>query len=273
MVIVKQLAYGCRDTLTFWFTRAGGWRTGGAGRACPGHIRGGARFASENEGAICGRWASCSMKHVADGCRLKAEPGSKSARRSFVKLPNRSARRCRPVSGRSSSAAWQRSPFRDISARGKCKRLWRPSSPRQSSPVIPLPNPRSGGRPPCTMSGIFMSGEATPCCSWERQKGQSTAKERVIVPLTFYIRGPLREFTGGCGKIENAQHPATLADALRLLWDLHPGVRDRISTEQGQIREHINIFIGSEEIRYTGGLASPLPADSEVWIVRSITGG
>jgi molybdopterin converting factor small subunit len=102
---------------------------------------------------------------------------------------------------------------------------------------------------------------------------QVAAKERVTVPLTFHIPGPLRDFTGGLGRVEIAEQPATLADALRILWDLHPGVRDRISTEQGQIREHINIFIGNEDVRYTGGLTSPVPAHSEVWIVPSITGG
>jgi len=50
-------------------------------------------------------------------------------------------------------------------------------------------------------------------------------------------------------------------------------VQDRVSTEQGQIRQHINIFIGNEDIRFTGGLASSVPADSEIWIVPAITGG
>jgi len=97
-------------------------------------------------------------------------------------------------------------------------------------------------------------------------------KESMTVPLTFHIPGPLRDFTGGRGKIEIDRQPSTLADALQFLWELHPGVRDRISTEQGQIREHINIFIGTEDVRYTGGLTSPVSAHSEVWIVPSITG-
>jgi molybdopterin converting factor small subunit len=54
---------------------------------------------------------------------------------------------------------------------------------------------------------------------------------------------------------------------------LYPGVRDRIATEQGQIREHINIFVGDEDIRYSGGLMSPLTAGSQISIVPAITGG
>ena len=64
-----------------------------------------------------------------------------------------------------------------------------------------------------------------------------------------------------------------LADALSALWVLYPGLRDRVATEQGEIREHINIFIGEEDIRFTGGLTSRLSAGSEISIVPAISGG
>jgi molybdopterin converting factor small subunit len=64
-----------------------------------------------------------------------------------------------------------------------------------------------------------------------------------------------------------------LAGALSALWILFPGLRDRIATEQGEIREHINIFIGDEDVRFTGGLSSHIPAGAEISIVPSITGG
>jgi molybdopterin synthase sulfur carrier subunit len=95
----------------------------------------------------------------------------------------------------------------------------------------------------------------------------------VIVPLTFHIPGALREFTGGHSRVEIEASPATVGDALSALWTLYPGVRDRIATEQGQIREHINIFVGEEDIRYTGGLMSPVSAGSQISIVPAISGG
>ena len=91
--------------------------------------------------------------------------------------------------------------------------------------------------------------------------------------MTFHIPTPLREFTAGHSVVEIEDWPATLADALSALWKLHPGLRDRIATEQGQIREHINIFIGDENIQFTGGLTSPLSAGSEISIVPAISGG
>jgi molybdopterin converting factor small subunit len=93
------------------------------------------------------------------------------------------------------------------------------------------------------------------------------------VAVVFHIPGALREFTGGQSKVKIDGAPATVCDALAALWTLYPGVRDRIATEQGQVREHINIFIGQEDIRYTGGLASPVPAGSEISIVPAVSGG
>src|SRR6516162_6179427 len=48
------------------------------------------------------------------------------------------------------------------------------------------------------------------------------------LPVTFQIPGPLRSFTGGRSCIELPASPATLREALELLWDTWPGVRDRI---------------------------------------------
>jgi len=93
------------------------------------------------------------------------------------------------------------------------------------------------------------------------------------MPVTFHIPGALREFTAGCSSVEIRNSPATVADALSTLWALYPGLRDRIATEQGQIREHISIFIGNENIRFTGGLASPVTPGSEISIVPAVSGG
>ena len=93
------------------------------------------------------------------------------------------------------------------------------------------------------------------------------------MPIIFYIPGALREFTGGNSRVEIPGAPATLGDALAVLWTLYPGVRDRVVTEQGQVRVHINIFIDNENSRYTGGLASPITAVSEISIVPAVSGG
>ncbi len=70
-----------------------------------------------------------------------------------------------------------------------------------------------------------------------------------------------------------ADSPATVNEALAALWAMHPPLRDRIVTEQGQVRQHINVFVGNDCIRYTGGLATPLPEGAEISIVPAVSGG
>jgi len=50
-------------------------------------------------------------------------------------------------------------------------------------------------------------------------------------------------------------------------------MRDRVVTEQGEVRPHINIFVGDENIRYSGGLATRLSAECVISIVPAVSGG
>jgi molybdopterin converting factor small subunit len=44
-------------------------------------------------------------------------------------------------------------------------------------------------------------------------------------------------------------------------------------TEQGRIREHVSIFVGTENSRDIGGLAARVSAGSEISIVPAVSGG
>jgi molybdopterin converting factor small subunit len=104
-------------------------------------------------------------------------------------------------------------------------------------------------------------------------KHEIAAVGKVTVAVTFHIPGALREFTGGQSRVQIEASPATLAEALAALWAVYPGVRDRIANEQGQVRQHINIFVGNEDVRYTGGNMSRVPAGAEISIVPAVSGG
>jgi molybdopterin synthase sulfur carrier subunit len=93
------------------------------------------------------------------------------------------------------------------------------------------------------------------------------------VTVTFHIPGALREFTGGQTKVEIEAEPKVLDEALQALWMSYPAIRDRIATEQGQIRQHINLFVGNEDIRYTGGLTTRISAGCEISIIAAVSGG
>jgi molybdopterin synthase sulfur carrier subunit len=93
------------------------------------------------------------------------------------------------------------------------------------------------------------------------------------MPIAFHIPGPLRAFTQGSSTVEVAARVGNVRDALEALCALYPGVRDRVLTEQGEVREHVNVFVGSEHIRYTGGLATAVADGTEISIVAAVSGG
>jgi sulfur-carrier protein len=92
--------------------------------------------------------------------------------------------------------------------------------------------------------------------------------------VLFNIPGPLREFTGGQSAVRvEVEAGANLLQVLQVLFDVYPGLRHRVLTETGETRRHVNIFVDSENVLYTGGLATAIPAGSEVSIVPAISGG
>jgi molybdopterin converting factor small subunit len=90
---------------------------------------------------------------------------------------------------------------------------------------------------------------------------------RVVLPAQ------LREMAGGRATVPLEGSVGTVAEALEALRATIPGVYDRIVTERRELRRHINVYVGSEDIRWTGGLATPLDEDSEVVILPAVSGG
>ncbi len=65
----------------------------------------------------------------------------------------------------------------------------------------------------------------------------------------------------------------SLAEALEELWLACPAIRDRVLTEQGEVRPHVNIFVGAESSRWSDGLAMPVPDGAEISILPAVSGG
>ena len=96
-----------------------------------------------------------------------------------------------------------------------------------------------------------------------------------MIRVAFLIPTPLRPFADGRSRIdvEVARTPLSLGDALAALAAVAPGVRDRVLTERGEVRPHVNLFVGTESCRWTGGLATPLADGTEITILPAISGG
>jgi molybdopterin converting factor small subunit len=46
-----------------------------------------------------------------------------------------------------------------------------------------------------------------------------------------------------------------------------------VLTEQGEVRQHVNVFVGTESCRWTGGLGTLIADGVEVAIFPAISGG
>ncbi len=93
------------------------------------------------------------------------------------------------------------------------------------------------------------------------------------MPVRVRLPGYLRAFAGGQAEVTLDTAPPTVGAALESLFALHPSLRDRVLTEQGEIRQHVNVFAGEESIRFTGGLPTALAADAVVTILPAVSGG
>jgi molybdopterin converting factor small subunit len=89
----------------------------------------------------------------------------------------------------------------------------------------------------------------------------------------FVIPGPLRELAGGRTEVRVNGTARSVFDALSLLGAEYPKVHDRIVTELGEVRPHINIFIDGDSFRDTGGLGAPIRNGAEILILPAVSGG
>jgi len=91
--------------------------------------------------------------------------------------------------------------------------------------------------------------------------------------VTVLIPAPLRPLAGGADEVKIERSVTTVAQALDALWRIHPGLRLRIVTEQGDVRPHVNVFVGSDSIRDSGGLETPIAHGAQIAIIAAVSGG
>lgn len=96
-----------------------------------------------------------------------------------------------------------------------------------------------------------------------------TVTTRVVVPEQ------LRELVGGrrAVEVELGGSGGTVDDVLAALRAEHRALHDRIVTEQGEVRPHVNVFVGQENVRNAKGLDTPVANGAEILVVPSVSGG
>jgi molybdopterin-synthase adenylyltransferase len=89
--------------------------------------------------------------------------------------------------------------------------------------------------------------------------------------VTISIPAPLRDLAGG--KAEVTAAGATVGEVLHQLARAHPRLGQRLLDEAGQVRRHVGVFLGDQEVRELGGLGAVVRDGDRLWLVPAIAGG
>lgn len=85
------------------------------------------------------------------------------------------------------------------------------------------------------------------------------------------IPTPLRPLTKGQGEVQ--AKGANITEMIEGLNTIHPGLKDRLCDENGELRRFVNIYVNEEDIRFLNGKDTALKDGDEVSIVPAIAGG
>lgn len=81
----------------------------------------------------------------------------------------------------------------------------------------------------------------------------------------------LRSYTGGSSEV--SADGGTLAEVLDSLEANHPGILARVVDDTGALRRFVNVYVGDEDVRFSGGLDTAVADGTKVSIIPAVAGG
>jgi molybdopterin converting factor small subunit len=91
------------------------------------------------------------------------------------------------------------------------------------------------------------------------------------MPVKVIIPTPLRQYAGKQDAVEI--QAATVAEALAGLTTQYSDLRKHLFTDEGKLRNFVNVYLNDEDIRYLKKDQTPLQDNDVISIVPSIAGG
>jgi len=88
---------------------------------------------------------------------------------------------------------------------------------------------------------------------------------KILIPYA------LRAFTGRNAEVE--VEAGTAGEAINAIANAYPALKTHLFTEDGKLRDFINLFVGGTNINSLQGLNTPVANNGEVMIVPAIAGG
>jgi len=90
--------------------------------------------------------------------------------------------------------------------------------------------------------------------------------------MAIEVRIPtiLRSYTGGAKAVEGAG--TTLDELLNNLDAAHGGLRERL-VDGEKLRRFVNVYLNDEDVRFLGGLETPVKDGDTVTVLPAVAGG
>lgn len=89
--------------------------------------------------------------------------------------------------------------------------------------------------------------------------------------VTVRLYGAYSGFAGGARSA--VVEAGAVGEALDALAAAHPSLRERLRDERGALREHLNVFANSEQIRFLDGERTPLRDGDVLHVMPAVSGG
>jgi len=91
--------------------------------------------------------------------------------------------------------------------------------------------------------------------------------------MAIEVRIPtiLRTYTDGQKAVEGKGN--SLDGLLDDLDGRHPGLRGRLVTGEGALHRFVNVYVNDEDVRFLGGLETPLKDGDSVTVLPAVAGG
>ncbi len=91
--------------------------------------------------------------------------------------------------------------------------------------------------------------------------------------MAIEVRIPtiLRTYTDGAKAVEGSG--GSLTALLDDLESRHNGLRGRLVTDEGALHRFVNVYVNDEDVRFLGGLETPLKDGDSVTVLPAVAGG
>ena len=81
----------------------------------------------------------------------------------------------------------------------------------------------------------------------------------------------LRKFTRGDAVVE--LEPGTIADLIDQLESRYPGMKQQLTTDDGDLHRFVNVYVNDEDARYLEKLDTKVSEGDKVALLPSVAGG